>query len=125
MEECTKLAVRYEVPIEVSHIACGIRRPHPVGLNPNRQFKLGLLGPVELGHQSTIPRLGCFGLRALPFLNRSGCPDVHEVDRDIPLPSPLTAEVVAVTSPEVATTGRLSIGCPKPMFNEQGVRNAA
>jgi hypothetical protein len=44
MEECTKLAVRHEVPIEVSHIACGIRRPHPVGLNLNLQFKFGFRG---------------------------------------------------------------------------------
>ena len=123
MEECTKLTVRYEVPIEVSLIACGIRRPHPVGLNLNLQFKFGLLGPVELGPQSTIPRLGCFGLRALAFLNRSGDPDVHEVDRDTPLPSLLTAEVVAVTSPEVAATARLPLAA-QTKFNEQGVGNA-
>jgi len=36
---------------------------------------------------------------------------VHEVDRDTPLPSPLTAEVVAVASPESAEeANRVFIG---------------
>jgi hypothetical protein len=36
---------------------------------------------------------------------------VHEVDRDTPLPSPLTAEVVAVASPDsTEAADRLFIG---------------
>src|SRR5690348_1930476 len=61
MEECTKVAVQYSVHIEVVCIGAW----NPQTPSSWTQFEPAVLmrslGPVELGHHSTIPHLGCFG----------------------------------------------------------------
>ena len=67
MEECTKVAVQYSVHIEVVCIGAW----NPQTPSSWTQFEpavlKGSLGPVELGHHSTIPHLDCFGKPRTPL----------------------------------------------------------
>jgi hypothetical protein len=71
MEECTKVAVQYGVHIEVVCIA--VWNPQaPSSWTPFEPAVLmRSLGPVELGHHSTIPHLGCSGKPRAPLTGKA------------------------------------------------------
>lgn len=90
MEKCTKVAGQHEVHIE----AVGIGVWNPQTPSSWTQFEPAVfmcsIGPVELGHHSTIPHPGCFGKPRTPLIERPAYLAVHEADRDTPPPSPLS-----------------------------------
>jgi hypothetical protein len=71
MEECTKVAVQYGMHIDEARI--GVRNPQtPSSWTPFEPAVLmRSLGPVELGHHSTIPHLGCFGEPRTPLTGKA------------------------------------------------------